>query len=256
MSTRNFYAKLAGIEYEYEPSFNALKAGGVGPKKSILIRGNSGDGQTAVALEIAKEFLVRDNPVLFFDYFDSIMEYRIPDFKGLPFILARPDGAEGTRTILSQFKKKGLEAIAKPVLCFDSSYLISDPDDIEVYKANISALKNLAFEFFPGSTVIMTDRFNRRVRFNDWTEVLEIDYTRLVTVDREVKGHEINLKGSRGEAKAFVDYRTGRLSKPYDWAQGKIAEGQLPSGYFDYQGERYRGLWTLTFDRQPTDEPE
>lgn len=249
----SFFSKIAGFEYEFESTFKALRAGQIGPKKSILIKGNSGDGQTAVALEISKEFLIRGHTVIFFDYFDAILRYRIPDFENLPFVIARPDGARGTREILNEFRLHGLE---RPILCFDSSYLVSDEEDEEVYKNNLDGLKDLAFNLFPGSTVILTERRNRRINYPNWTEVFEINYERLITKDRAPQGHEITLRGSIRETQAFVDYRTGRLSRPYDWGKEKIQEGANPAAYFEFQGERYRGFWNLVMENNPSDNPE
>lgn len=245
-----FYSKIAGLGREFEPIFKAFSYCRLGVQKSILVRGEPGDGQTALALEICKEFAYRNHTVLFFDFNDAILDYRIPDFSNSTFIVIRPDGAEGARKILAEFRKEGLD---EPVICMDSSYLISDTDDIETWKINLDSLRDSLFETFPGSTVIITERKRKKIRnFSGWSEVVEMSYNRKITRDREEMGHIIDIvaESSRSEiSQAFVDYKLGRLSVPFDVAKYQIEiEGLQPSGYFDYKGERYRGLWNFVFD--------
>lgn len=241
---KQFMARMAGYSSAFMAKFYGLQVCWLGMKKSILIVGESGSGQTAVALQVCKEYIEQQYFVIYFDCTDALFKERIEDFVGKDFIVVRPDGAEGILGILHSLWKEHQEE--KFLFCFDAAYINSDDTESIRLKRNLEFLRKVTIQMYPNSGVIMTERTHNGRSSLNWSSTIKIEKSTLITRDREQLGHIALLSSDLGTKKVFVDYELGRLSEPYDFAVNKIdSEGANPTSYFEYDGESYRGLWNL-----------
>lgn len=181
--------------------------------RSYLVRGGSGSGCTAVALDLVKEFLDQGATCIIFDSVGDIHDYRIKDMMGLPLAILYPSGVEQFFDTLLEFDPK-----EEYVILFDASYIHSQ-DESAQFKSNLDNLRIHVSRLLPKATIIVTERETIYPPGFGWSETILVTTGPLLTesTTRERIGHWVDLSTPNGKTRAFVDYSMGRLSRVFDF---------------------------------------
>lgn len=207
-----FFQQIAGRD-RFDPCLNCFSNLNLSFGRSYLIRGKSGAGCTAVALDLFKEFLVKGVSGAIFDSVGDIHQYRISDFSNFPVIVLYPSGIDQFFDVLKEFNPE-----ENYVLLFDASYIHSQ-DDSAQFKSNLDNLRIHVSRLLPKATIIVTERENSWPPGFGWSEIILVSPSSLLTepTTRQRIGHWVDLKNQNGTTRSFVDYSMGRLSRVFDY---------------------------------------
>lgn len=243
---QEFLARISGQKEVFQPKLKCFRNITFAEGRSILVRGSSGSGLTAVTLDICKEYLDRDWSVIYFDHSRDLHFYRIPDLLEKNFYVAKTSGSSETVQLLSQISTN-LDKEHKLVICLDGSYLLSQDDDW-FFQCNLDLLRKIVTELFVNATIIVTERSTKHVVRNGWSDVIIIEQNKLFAVDREPVGHLIDINHSLGSTEAFVDYNIGRLSGVYDFYHYTL---ERRKGTYDFNKHKLNGIKTALQNVDP-----
>lgn len=245
MSAFNRFKKIAIAEQNARSIDSLLDQAFKVPIGSfLLIKGESGAGTTAVAIEIAKK-LQKEKLVVFVDLFNSLLNFK-EDIIVMKSIDLDPS------EIISVLDELG-EVDKDIVVMFDNIYLLDKlwKDSSWTFNELIRRIKNLN----PNITIVGTQR---RGPYGDlWTTVVEVTHSKNVYQQTTgglnvLRGHLSTVKGPLGLATVYINSSSGQMSAAYEYAQKELALGKTSSSTFELDNIKEQGIWNFihTYDRR------
>lgn len=203
---------------------------------SLLLLGEASSGTTAVGLELAKSFLTNTSgSVIYFDIYQSIYTHRIMDLIQFEsrFMRTCPQTILEATTLIQSVSK-----LNKPFMVVIDGLALLDELKEKVHK-----LRGLS-EYLvrvPNCTAINLHKRGAAGSF--WGSYVNLSFEERRYIDGELVGHTVKVKGPLGTASHYIEYKTGRLSRAYEYAQLQIENGASPSSEFNLDGVKVKGLW-------------
>lgn len=210
----------------------------------LLLRGESGSGTTAVAIEIAKK-LQKEKLIVFVDIFNSLLNFK-EDIVVMKSIDLHPSDIISIVTELTEVSKD-------LVLMFDNIYLLDKLWNKSSWTFNelIRRIKNIN----PEITIIGTQR--KGPYGNLWTTVVDVVHTKNIYQQttsglNPLMGHLSTVKGPLGTALVYINSSSGQISRAYEFVQKELTLGKSANSVFELDGVREQGIWNFihTYDRE------
>lgn len=207
-------------------------------------------GCTAVALEYVQALTARGWWVCYADLWSSVIGHRLVDVDLERLTFLRPRYVTTLRTLIQDVHQLVTNNQGCPPLAVVvdglSVFTAQDGTTVALYRDFMRSLRTTC----PGLTVLMVD--NTLSRNEDWgalmtlTPMSERSRTSedLLDDQTEIGSALVRVEGPLGVGVVCIEHLNGRVSPAYDHAQHQILnEGAFPSGQFELQDVRARGVW-------------
>jgi hypothetical protein len=187
---------------------------------------------TALALEIAKQFLAAGHGVLYLDFSQSIIEHRLAGLECARLIVARCVNRQELLDVCS-----AVSHTVRLIVVDRLSMVREDWGDNAhgVLRTELGLICPEATQVFcdlPGKGTLV-----------GWDMNLGLDNHRNHWVDGELIGHEIDVRGPRGMCTVFISHYTGQVHWAYTACVLQKEEGTHSSSYFTVGGQKIKGFW-------------
>ena len=199
----------------------------------ILFKAEAYSGGTSLCLEYAAQYS-KTGLVFYVDSNDVILPHRLHGINVENFVHIRPTSTSEALEILSDLAEE--IDVHNVLLILDNPYILPG-----------LSLSNFLLEVkrvFSGASIMLTDRLEFNLYPDMWHTIVTIKETRGYYIQRLKIGHFISILHAGKTITNFVEYKTGRLSRIYNYMLECITNGATTSSVFTWNGQQHKGFWT------------
>ena len=235
-SKRPFRSEVAAVR----------RVSSIGRRRHTMIRGAALSGHTALALQVSRDYIRNGHTVLYFDIRDTLLPFRLEDLAHSDFFIGQTAEPENIVWAARQAYKGGINDLLIVLDGFGAHRR-----EWRLKKTLHNLGEHLA-RAHPGCSVLVTERHEDAERHMFWDDVIDIEIKRSITDLRDKIGHIASLSQRGKECEIYVDYRTGRISHSYEYAEGQVESGKATrAGNFEWDGTVKQGIWKFVRDSSP-----
>lgn len=219
-------------------SYSCNKAFGIPIGFCLEINSPSYTGQTAIALEIAKD-LSNDYLVIYCNYKSSVYLHRLHGINLDNFLLIT--GMEFGKDEFIEILKNLSDAFPSVIILDNIDYLI------KIWNYSYKDLILDIQKECPKVTLVTTKQSSKLNIYDSY--VVNLTYEKNIYFEHKglnlLMGHTVRIAGPKGISISYIDHSTGRISKAYDHVAEKRDQGISANASFELDGIKHQGQWNF-----------